>query len=71
MDSLFNITDNNVIQNNFLMVFNKLSEENIMKLMISAMTAVVICYVCSSGGEIEISHGETKVILRNRSNKVV
>ena len=41
----------------------KLSGENITIIIVTAIAAKTICYVCNSGGGLEIAFGDKKVVL--------
>lgn len=49
-------------------VVGKLSGENITNIIIATIAAGTICYVCNSGGGLEITSGDEKVVL-NSSEK--
>lgn len=46
----------------------KLNGENITTIIVTAIAAGTVCYVCSNGGSLEISSGDKKVVL-NSSEK--
>lgn len=47
----------------------KLSNDNITNIIISAMAAGSLCYMCKEGGCIEITHKDSKIVLNG--NKAV
>ncbi len=44
---------------------NKLSGENITTIILATIAAGTICYVCSNGGNLELSSGDKKIVLSN------
>ena len=50
-------------------LLSKLNGDNITEIIVSFITAGVICFVCANNGNLEITKGDTKVVL-NRSVNV-
>lgn len=46
-------------------VVGKLSGENITTIIVSFIAARTVCYVCKSGGSIEITSGEKRIVMNN------
>ncbi len=52
----------------FNQLLSKLNGDNITEIIISVITAGVICFVCSNNGNLEITNGNTKVVLNSSVN---
>ncbi|PKL78187.1 MAG: hypothetical protein CVV25_12490 [Ignavibacteriae bacterium HGW-Ignavibacteriae-4] len=46
-------------------IVGKLSGDDIVKIIVCALAAGTVCYVCSNGGSLELSSGDKKVALNN------
>ena len=47
----------------FSQMTSKLSGDNLTAIVISAIAAGTLCYVCNNGGSIEITAGDKKIVL--------
>lgn len=65
MNNNNNITNNQTLQRNLFTILNKLDSDDITKIIISLLAAGTICYVCQNNGEVEITHGNTKVVVKS------
>lgn len=69
MNNITNITNNKSLQRNLAALLCKLDGQDITKVIISLVVAGTVCYVCQNNGEIEITHGDTKVVVKSNSPK--
>lgn len=46
-------------------IMTKLNGDNITTILVTAIAAVTVCYVCSNGGSLEITSGDKKVVLNS------
>ena len=69
MNNITSIMNNNTFQKNLSTMFFKLDGENLTKIIISMIAAGTVCYVCKNNGELEVAHGDTKVIVKGNSLK--
>ena len=69
MNNIANITTNKTLQRNLATLLCKLDSGDITKIIISLLVTGTVCYVCQNNGEIEITHGDTKVVVKNNSPK--
>lgn len=69
-NAMNNITTNKTLQRNLATLLCKLDGEDITKIIISLLITGTVCYVCQNNSEIEITHGDTKVVVKSNSPKV-
>jgi len=69
MNNITNITTNKTLQRNLAALLCKLDGGDITKIIISLLMIGTVCYVCQNHGEIEITHGDTKVVVKSNSPK--
>ena len=65
-----NLTNNQTIQKNITSVLNKLSGDDITKIIVTIVAAGTACYICYNNGQVEITHGGTKVVLKSDTSEV-
>ena len=69
MSNNTSITENRTFQNNLCTILNKLNGDDITKIIISLMIVGTVCYVCQNNGEVEITHGNTKIVVKSNLSK--
>lgn len=69
MNNITNITTNKTFQRNLADLLCKLDSGDITKIIISLLITGTVCYVCQNNGEIEITHGDKKVVVKSNSLK--
>lgn len=69
MNNITNITTNKTLQRNLATLLCKLDGGDITKIIISLLITGTVCYVCQNNGEMEITHGDTKVVVKSNLPK--
>lgn len=62
-NTLKNTTTSILNSSAFPQIINKLSGDNLTTIILSAIAAGAICYVCNNGGCLEITAGDKRVVL--------
>lgn len=69
MNNITSISGNQFFQKNLATVLSKLDGQDITKICIAVLVLGTVCYVCQNNGELEISHGDTKIVVKSNQPK--